>query len=100
MAEVGVAETLIISALIALFFMRSLFSKEKSFTEQYKLIQTTFEVFTAGKFNDNDAALKHHAFINLIASAISKIANTLIVLTGLIGFWTVFIIANLIFSVK
>lgn len=101
MLDMGVAEVTAVSALMALFFMREIFSKEKSFLEEYKRIQSSFALVKQSNMLEEEVAeLKKQASSMLIARAVSRIAHTLIVLTGFVFFWTIFFIGNIIFNVS
>ena len=98
MSEIGPVEILILSSIVGLYFIRDVLIKDKSLTEQYERIQTTFKVITSGKMNEDDWQMKNRALLNLTAKAAARIANTLIILTGLVLFLVVFVVASVVSS--
>lgn len=98
MNEIGIVELLILPSIVALYFIRDVLIKDKSLTEEYWRIQNTFKVFTSGKMNDDDWEMKNRALLNLTAKAAARIANTLIVLTGLVLFLVILVVASVVTS--
>jgi hypothetical protein len=96
MDEIGMVELLILSSMVALYFIRDVLIKDKSLTEEYRRIQTTFQVLTSGKMNEDDWEMKNRALLNLTAKAAARIANTLIILTGLVLFLVIFFVASVV----
>jgi hypothetical protein len=96
MDEIGMVELLIFSSMVALYFIRDVLIKDKSLTEEYRRIQNTFQVPTSGKMNEDDWEMKNRALLNLTAKAAARIANTLIILTGLVLFLVIFFVASVV----